>query len=368
MMKKLLLLLVMISLSFSVSFIGVTNWQTLSLLAAFTAFMVLIILYMISYLVDSKEMRIMVRGELFQVFITIMFIALFVSVDGYSNALISGGISEAFGETSANHIDYAMAILEEGAEYQWDVLKTLTNNLTIPLGSMASTSATCGILGASFSYPGCIGIQVPFSSLMFATNVLVSAMLANNSQIILLNLAQSFFFPIMLPLGLFLRCFQFTRGAGGLLIAIAVAFYFIFPISIILTTAMANKVNMDDPRDHIPDDIEYPSDNFGSEFTAGLGSAGDIVAAIATGGVSMLFAEIKSECNPLDMDANAGRKQAKRLVGDGGGEMVDSLLYLFFVQGLFSTMLNILITLSAVRGLSKVFGTEVDISALARIS
>jgi len=364
-MKKFILLLAIISLSFAAA-----DWQALAILAAFSALIVLIILYLISYAVDSREMRMMARGEMFQVFITMMFIVLFVSFDGYSNALMSGGISEAFGETSENHIDYAMALLEENADYQWDVLKALTENLTIPLGSMASTSATCGVLGASFSYPGCIGIQVPFSSLMFATNVMVSAMLANNSQIILLKLAETFFFPILLPLGLFLRCFQFTRGAGGLLIAIAVAFYFIFPISIVLTTAMANKVDMGDPMDLIPDEgeIKYPSDNFGSEFTAGLDSAGDIVAAIATGGTSMLFHEIKSECNPLDMDANAGRKQANRIVGDEGGPMVDSLLYLFFVQGLFSTMLNILITLSAVRGLSKVFGTEVDISALARIS
>ncbi|MCP4646340.1 MAG: hypothetical protein GY852_01225 [bacterium] len=361
MMKKLVFLLAIISLSFAAA-----DWQAMAVLAAFAALTVLIILYIISYAVDSREMRMMARGEMFQVFITMMFIVLFVSFDGYSNALVSGGISEAFGETSENHIDYALALVEESADYQWGVLKTLTEDLTIPLGSMASTSATCGILGASFSYPGCIGIQVPFSSLMFATNVMVSAMLANNSQIILLKLAENFFFPILLPLGLFFRCFQFTRGAGGLLIAIAVAFYFIFPISIVLTTAMANKVDMGEP--DIPDDIVYPSEHFGSEFTAGLDSAGDIIAAIATGGASMLFAEINSECNPLDMDASAGRTQAKRIVGSNGDDLVDPLLYIFFVQGLFSTMLNILITLAAVRGLSKVFGAEVDISALARIS
>ena len=341
MMKKLVFLLAIISLSFAAA-----DWQAMAVLAAFAALTLLIILYIISYAVDSREMRMMARGEMFQVFITMMFIVLFVSFDGYSNALVSGGISEAFGETTANHIDYAMALLDESADYQWTVLKDVTNKLTIPLGSMASTSATCAVLGASFSYPGCIGIQVPFSSLMFATNVMVSAMLANNSQIILLNLAQNFFFPVLLPLGLFFRCFQFTRGAGGLLIAIAVAFYFIFPISIVLTAAMANKVDMGEP--DIPQDIEYPADDFADELFS--------------------FSALESECNPLDMDAKAGRKQAKRIVGGNGDDLVNPLLYVFFVQGLFTTMLNILITLSAVRGLSKVFGTEVDISALARIS
>ena len=124
MMKKFILLLAIISLSFAAA-----DWQALAILAAFSALIVLIILYLISYAVDSREMRMMARGEMFQVFITMMFIVLFVSFDGYSNELLSGGISESFGETSMNHIDYAMALLEESADYQWDVLKALTENL-----------------------------------------------------------------------------------------------------------------------------------------------------------------------------------------------------------------------------------------------
>ncbi len=362
-MKKFMLVLAMISLCFAAA-----DWQAMAILAALSAFMVLVILYMLGYFFDSAEMRMLARTEMYQVFVTLIFIAVFVSFNAYSTTIFSEALSAAFGEGSLNHIDYAMALLSENANYQWDVLKTFTNDLTIPLGSMASTTGTCSILGASFSYPGCIGIQVPFSSLTFATNTMVSAMLVNNSQIILLNLAQSFFFPVLLPIGLFLRCFHFTRGAGGLLIAIAFAFYFIFPISIMLTESMANKVDKGDPGDYIPGDIKYPKDDFASEYSAGLDSPGDIAAAIATGGASLLFSEINSECNPLDMDPKAGRKQAKRLVGEEGGEMVDSLLYLFFIKGIFTTMLNILITLSAVRGLASIFGSEVDISALARIS
>ena len=343
-MKKLLLVLAFISLAFA----GAADWQVLAFIAIFSAFMVLLILYMLSYLVDSAEMRMMAKGELYQVFVTLIFLVLFVSFQLYSTTIFSEALSSSFGGT-ADHITYAQELLDQAATYQADILERLTMGLTIPLGSMASASASCSIIGTSFSYPGCIGIQVPFSSLMFATNVIVTAMLANNSQIVLLNLANSFFFPILLPIGLFLRCFQFTRGAGGLLIAIAFSFYFIFPIAIMLTAAMAAEVDLGDPMSLIPGDgdIAYPSEDIGEEF-ASFG--------------------IDSECNPLDMDPNAGNKQAKRLVGNSGGEMVDSILYVFFVQGLFTTGLNILITLAAVRGLAKVFGAEVDVSALARIS
>ncbi len=344
-MKKLMLALAFISLCFA----GAADWQILAFIAIFTAFMVLLILYILSYLVNSPEMRMMAKGEMYQVFITLMFLMVFVSFQLYSTSVFSSALSSAFEETTMDHISYAQELAAQMATYQGDILKRLTLGLTLPLGSMASASASCNILGTSFSYPGCIGIQVPFSSLMFATNIIVSAMLANNSQIVLLNLAKTFFFPILLPLGLFLRCFQFTRGAGGLLIAIAFSFYFVFPIAIMITAGMAAEVDFGDPMSLIPGegDIEYPSELFGEEMTSW---------------------EINSECNPLDMDPNAGNKQAQRLVGSSAAPMIKSITYVFFVQGLFTTGLNILMTLAAVRGLSKVFGAEVDISAIARIS
>ena len=127
--------------------------------------------------------------------------------------------------------------------------------------------------------------------------------------------------------------------------AIAFAFYFIYPISIMLTMGMAEEGRPSDP--DIPSGINYLSQSALEELDS---------------------FDISAECNPLDRDPGAGRKQAKRLVGSNGDDLVDPMLYYFFIEGLFTTMLNLLITLSAVRGLGSIFGSEVDISALARIS
>ena len=54
---------------------------------------------------------------------------------------------------------------------------------------------------------------------------------------------------IFLPLGLVLRIFPFTRGIGGLLIAIAIAFFFVFPISYILLDPSTTRPN---PTDLVP--------------------------------------------------------------------------------------------------------------------
>lgn len=346
MMKKCLLLLVLlVSLSFAAA-----DWIPFSFLAAFIALTVLILLYMLSYLVSSSEMRMLAKSEMYQVVVTVFLIILFVILDSYSSQLFSTILTDLFGSSSSglNHVDYALKIASDTSDYEWELLAKVTEKLGLPFGSMASSSATCSILGSSFTYPGCIGVQVASSSVTFATNLMVSALLANNSQIFLLKLASSFFFPVLLPIGLFLRCFQFTRGAGGLLISIAVAFYFALPGAIMLTKGISEKAVADAgiPNPDFPD-IDYLDESFGDE---------------------LLSFEVNADCNPLDMDPKAGRAQAKRLIGDNGEDLVEPLLYYFFVDGVMTTVLNILITLSVARGLSGVFGSEVDISALARIS
>ncbi|MFP3949849.1 MAG: hypothetical protein ACLFUZ_02015 [Candidatus Micrarchaeia archaeon] len=344
-MKRLLLMLSLVSLSFAAA-----EWVPLAFIAALSAFFILLILYLLGFLADAAQMRMLARQEMYQVFVTLIMIALFFSFEQYSVTVLSPAFAEALGKPEINHMDYAMGIADYTAEYQWDLLWKITKGLTVPLGSIASTSATCGFIGSSFTYPGCVGVQVAYSSMVFATNVMLSAMVMNNSQIFLLQLAENFFFPVLLPLGLFLRCFHFTRGAGGLLIAFAFSFYFIFPVSIVITNGLANMPDDKPPAmEKIPNPgkIEYLGEGFWKDFDT---------------------FDIDADCNPLDMDPYAGRKQAKRLVGSGGGDMVDGLLYAFFIEGLFTTVINILITLSAVRGLASVFGAEVDISALARIS
>ncbi|MEM2962980.1 MAG: hypothetical protein QXN01_00585 [Candidatus Anstonellales archaeon] len=50
-----------------------------------------------------------------------------------------------------------------------------------------------------------------------------------HAQYIFLDYIEKNMLSVFLPLGILLRIFQFTRGAGGLLIAVAMGFYFILP-------------------------------------------------------------------------------------------------------------------------------------------
>jgi len=50
------------------------------------------------------------------------------------------------------------------------------------------------------------------------------------SALILIEYIRNVLLPVFLPIGIILRAIPFTRGAGGLIIAIVLGFYFVFPI------------------------------------------------------------------------------------------------------------------------------------------
>lgn len=319
-------------------------WQLPALLAVLASFSVLVIFYLFTYLVDSPQMRPIVTGEMFQVFITLVMIAAFVGAEGFSGEVLAPAFGEAFGaEPGMNQLDYAIAITQSVADWEWATMLELDDKVVAPLGALSSTSGNCAFFGFSYTYNGCAGIGVPFSSMNIAVRVFSTALMAVYSQLLLLSLAGDFFFPILLPIGLFLRAFHVTRGAGGLLISVAVAFYFIYPLGVIITKGLFDSALVEDPT--LGGDIPIPT------FVSPSEGSG--------------LWDVPGDCNPFDMDFGYTRNAINRVIDP---ELVDRLLYHFFVGGLLNTGLNLLIALTSVKALSRIFGTEVDVSALARVA
>jgi len=345
MMKK-VLLLAMLALLPSALYAadGEYAWQLPALLAVLASFSVLVIFYLFTYLVDSPQMRPIVTGEMFQVFITLVMIAAFVGVEGFSGEVLSPAFGEAFGaEPGMNQLDYAIAITQSVVDWEWATMLALDDMMVAPLGALSSVSGNCAFLGFSYTFNGCAGIGVPFSSMNIAVRVFSTALMSAHSQLLLLKLAGDFFFPILLPIGLFLRAFHVTRGAGGLLIAVAVAFYFIYPLGVVITKGMFDSVLDEDST---------------------LGGEIPIPTFVSPSEGSGLW-DVPGDCNPFDMDFGYTRNAINKVIEP---ELVNRLLYHFFVGGLLNTALNLLIALTSVKALSRIFGTEVDVSALARVT
>lgn len=69
---------------------------------------------------------------------------------------------------------------------------------------------------------------------LVATKI-VGLLMPLNGEYVLVQYIQNNMLTVFLPLGLLLRIIPFTRGVGGLFIAIAIGFYFVFPVFYILT-------------------------------------------------------------------------------------------------------------------------------------
>ncbi len=74
------------------------------------------------------------------------------------------------------------------------------------------------------------GLSIPLETLSFVFDLANKNIMAIRFQQFLLDLTHLAFFPLFLTLGLFFRTFFFTRRLGGLLIAIALSIYLVYPL------------------------------------------------------------------------------------------------------------------------------------------
>lgn len=333
-MKWLLVALALISVSFAAG--EAPDWVPIALLSVLVAVGVLVIFYLLSYLVDSGEMRGMVTGELYQVVMTGVIIAIFIGVESFSTITFAGMLGKELG-AGDTHINYSIQMTQQVADYQWTQLKKFADDVVSPMAVLSGYGGQCAFLGFTFGYNGCASIAVPTTSGVIAARAMAASFMVLNSQLALLYIARDFFFPILLPIGLFLRIFHVTRGAGGFLIAIAASFYFIYPISVIV----ANGVYGNSPYGDVG--ASFPSIN------------------PPTSGAE----ELTGDCDPYEFKFSHTSDVIGKLNSDN---LVDPLLSHFFIGGLLSTAISLLAALSGVRALTRVFGTEVDVSALARIA
>lgn len=66
------------------------------------------------------------------------------------------------------------------------------------------------------------------------------ALITNMGQDVILHFAKSDMLTVFLPLGILFRAFPLTRKIGGTIIALALALYFVFPLSLALNTYIYN--------------------------------------------------------------------------------------------------------------------------------
>ncbi|MCX6778238.1 MAG: hypothetical protein NT157_05140, partial [Candidatus Micrarchaeota archaeon] len=136
------------------------------------------------------------------------------------------------------------------------------------------------------------------------------------------------------PVGMVLGAFPFSRGAGGTLMALAVGLYLIFPLTYLVNEEIT---------------YEYCSTHNGCNVELGAvisGSARDIAN---------------------DMLKEGGNKSVRLMQLLSYDGPLGPVIYLSTFSAGIMPIFSLLVTLTLVKGLARIFGADVDFSTLIKV-
>jgi len=287
--------------------------------------------YMASYAFGAPQLRAVLQDELLQILATgavaLTLVGTQMVVDEYVVATLQASGAAAGGIEDA--MDAASQKLSELAAGTNAVLENM-RVVSQELGKEASKGVFCNFMGVGFSLSNCSPFNAYRGTLTAAAFTTTVALSDTYAQSFLLSLARSYGFTVLIPLGLLLRCFRASRGAGGALIAIGFGFYTVYPAVILATDNLLHGSGAHPAAPQIP---------------------------------------VVGKCNPMETSVAASLSQFTSY----GDQLTDyasikALSYFVLVRVLFLSVLNLIITLGFIRAFAQMIGSDIDVSSLARIS
>jgi len=210
------------------------SWQGISILAASTVFLVAGFAYVLGHVLSHKKI-ILWSKEQMQEAILAMAITLFIV--GFVSFLCtldlkSLGVSTDCTGPTCNVLNVASGYLTR--------LYTAIMRGYLVVGGINAVMSSWATLTIGKA-PGGVGVIITplavlgdiASSLVMAMIVLMTSAIITLVQIVVLKMSESIF-VILFPIGVILRSFGVTRGFGGGLIAIAIGFFFFYPLLVVL--------------------------------------------------------------------------------------------------------------------------------------
>ncbi len=353
-MKKLALLLLLIPLAFAA-------WQATAALAIVTSVSLLALLYMIGMGFGINELQLTAKEEFFQVIAVAIMMVLLVGSDGVLNT-ISNNV--AFSGSGTNMQDGAMMIINDTTTNVTNLFNTITS-IDHTIANEASKGGSCNIIQVGYSVSACGGYSMLPTPMSMAGSIAGFALGELAAMYKLLEIATQFGLSFLLPLGIILRTFKLTRGAGGFLIALGISMYILLPMGIIFNEMMA---------------VTFIS-------TAGTSSpdAANVAQYAPVSGTPSI-----PSCNPLDTGSFMSGLGTPVSCGSGGGNALSNTflggsndanavgtycmlrgdikgyLYVMLIQATLGPVIALLMMIAGIRTLSSIAGAEVDVTAISR--
>lgn len=328
-MKKILLLLLLIPMAFAA-------WQSIAVLAMFTSLTLLVIVFMIGFGFGVNELQLVAKEEFFQLLALVVLIALLAGTDSILNSIST---SPAFAQGAATMQEAARTIIDDTTGN----IQSVFNNIAAydkKISVEASKASQCNIAGMGYTVSGCGGFSVLAAPLSMAGGISGFAIGELSAMKRLIEISETYALTFLLPVGIVLRTFRITRGAGGLLIALGVSLHIMLPAGVIFNEML------------------------GATFLANATASADY----QPGGPPVSIPECKpgdAEPLPLVQSATKNEQNAIKAFNMLRAD-IRRQLYTVLIQATLGPVISILMVAASIKALTSIAGAEVDVSAISR--
>lgn len=302
-------------------------------IAILLALSILALAYMASYVFDQPHLRGIIYDEtvhlLAAAVVLLAIVSLTVALNNtYAPALLRAAGGGAGGETLGGQAMQMLNGIGNDLSSSFNGFREVNENL----GKSASKSVYCTFFGAGYSLVACSTLNMLRGTTVQAMVALGGAISDISAEKLLLQLAQMYAFSLLLPIGLFLYAFKFTRAGGAALIAVAVGFYIVHPLTIVFFEAM-------------------------------LMPQVQSVGGQQWGGAANVDTQVS--CDPFEQSLGQIEAERAQLASP---QLMEHVIFLAIVRAVFATIVRLMITLAFIRAFASLLGSEIDVSALSRIS
>jgi len=218
-----------------VSVEGVWNvWQPVGVVAVVTAFLVVALAYMIGVSFDLEGLRKWAKIELYQAIASAVLVGgLILMMD----LMLTQGFQTMIGGINPYRKAYAYI---DGVTESLYAIYVNTYRVNFILEFLKSFEFYFNAGGLSFA-PAELILSPIIENFHFQAHIVTEAAIIAATQRALIHLFYNAGFTVFIPAGVLLRIFPWTRGAGGLLIAIGIGLAIVYPIMFTFVAMMSEN-------------------------------------------------------------------------------------------------------------------------------
>ena len=377
---------------------GVVILATISIIA---------LAYLIGSLLSNDQLKAWSRIELTEAFYSAVIIALAFSIFALADASIAGFLDSgvhpgppictalsaqpAYDEYPC-HIAVAKSFLstlfDQGSSYLYSLLRQYSRFSFLASMGLNWDSLEHSMGSLSFT-PFAPYLQLPMSIYSYLFDFGVRSLILIKLQEILLGFINGSIFPVFFIAGAVLRAFPAMRRLGGLMMAIAVSFYYVFPAFYVLGSAVFTQMMLQSPTGNVMEapEIDFSALNMPytdpdmSSYSQAQRSSGELLTLDQSANICKPAAERDSGFDVAgewtDFIGLMGQLIAAPVSGVAWGDQFDGWIFgnSGIIQGmgrmvffsLFFSFLAVMSTIAAIKSLSPLFGGDVEIAGLTHL-